>query len=66
MLESIYCYLLDLKPTDERAKIFAKLRKGDKADAMEDLISDTTKQKVLGVTEAQKTCIDTWVPDYYG
>jgi ParB family chromosome partitioning protein len=65
-MESIYCELLDLTPADERAKIFAKLKKGEKADAMEDLISDPTKQKVLGVTEAQKARIDTWVPDYYG
>ncbi|WP_159087086.1 ParB/RepB/Spo0J family partition protein [Loktanella sp. Alg231-35] len=65
MMEGIYCDLLDLSPTDEKAKAFAKLKKGEKADAMEDLISDPTKQKLLGVTEAQKARIDAWVPDYY-
>ncbi|PHS19330.1 MAG: hypothetical protein COA78_00315 [Blastopirellula sp.] len=64
MLEGIYCELLDLKPTDERVKTFAKLKKADKAIALEDLFSDPTKQKVLGVTNAQKDRIDTWVPDY--
>jgi len=32
---------------------------------MEDLFSDQTKQKLLGVTPAQKARIDAWVPDYY-
>lgn len=61
----IYCDLLDLKETDEQAKSFAKQKKGDKADTLEDLFADPTKQKLLGVTEAQKLRIDTWVPDYY-
>lgn len=65
LMESIFCELLDLSPTDEKAKAFAKQKKGDKADAMEDLFSDPTKQKLLGVTEAQKARIDAWVPDYY-
>ena len=65
MMEGIYCDMLDLAPTDERAKIFAKLKKGDKANALEDLFSDISKQKMLGVTEAQKARIDTWEPDYY-
>lgn len=65
MLENIYCDLLDFEPTDEQAKTFAKLKKADKAIALEDLFTDPTKQKVLGVTEAQKLRIDTWVPAYY-
>ena len=65
MMEGIYCDLLDLSPTDEKAKVFAKMKKGEKADAMEDLFSDPTKQKLLGVTAAQKARIDAWVPDYY-
>lgn len=65
MLEAIYCDLLDLSPADERATIFAKSKKSEKAGALEDLFSDVTKQRVLGVTEAQKARIDTWVPDYY-
>lgn len=65
MLEGIYCHLLDLEATSVEAKAFSKQKKGDKADILEDLISDPTKQKLLGVTEAQKQRIDTWVPDYY-
>ena len=66
MMEGIYCALLDLSPTDERAKAFAKMKKGEKAEALEDLFSDPTKQKLHGVTEAQKARIDAWVPDYFG
>lgn len=65
MMEGIYCHLLELSPTDEKAKAFSKMKKADKADAMEDLISDPTKQKLLGVRAAQKARIDSWVPDYY-
>lgn len=65
MMDGIYCDLLDLSPTDETAKAFAKLKKGEKADAMEDLFSDPAKQKLLGVTEKQKVRIDAWVPDYF-
>lgn len=66
MLEGIYGDLLDLNPADDRAKTFSKLKKGDKASALEDLFSDLTKQKILAVTPEQKARIDTWVPDYYG
>ncbi len=66
MMEGIYCELLDLGPTDERAKAFAKMKKGEKAETLEDLFSDPTKQKLHGVSEAQKTRIDAWVPDYFG
>lgn len=65
MLEGIYRDLLDLSETDERAKSFAKQKKADKANALEDLFADPTKQKVLGVTADQKARIDAWVPDYY-
>ncbi len=65
MMEGIYCNLLDIAPTDERAKAFAKMKKGEKAETLEDLFSDATKQKLHGVTEAQKARIETWVPDYF-
>ncbi|MEM1150177.1 MAG: ParB/RepB/Spo0J family partition protein [Pseudomonadota bacterium] len=66
MMEGIYCDLLDLAPTDERAKTFAKMKKGEKAETLEDLFSDPTKQKLHGVTAEQKARIDAWVPDYFG
>jgi len=65
MMEGIYCDLLDLSPTDDRAKAFAKLKKADKAETLDDLFSDPTKQKLHGVTKAQKARIATWVPDYF-
>lgn len=65
MMESIYCGLLDFAPADEKAKTFAKLKKGEKADALENLFSEPTKQKLLGVTQDQKARIDSWVPDYF-
>ena len=66
MMEAIYRELLDLTPTDERSKAFAKIKKGEKAETLEDLFSDPTKQKLHGATEAQKARIDAWVPDYFG
>ena len=66
IMEGIYCDLLDLNPNDERAKAFAKMKKGEKAETLEDLFSDPTKQRLHGVTEAQKAHIDTWVPDFFG
>ena len=64
-MEGIYCELLDLAATDERAKAFAKMKKAEKAATLEDLFSDPTKQKLLGATEDQMTRIDAWVPDYF-
>lgn len=65
MLDGIYCDLLSLAPTDVRAKAFSKRKKAEKADALENLFSDRTTQKLLGVTEAQKARIDAWLPDYF-
>ncbi|WP_371228082.1 ParB/RepB/Spo0J family partition protein [Roseovarius sp. 2305UL8-3] len=65
MLESIYCELQDLAPTDERAKAFAKMKKGEKAETLEDLFSDPAIQKLHGVSASQKARIDAWVPDYF-
>lgn len=66
MMEGIYADLLDLEASDEQARSFAKLKKAEKAEWLEDVFSDPTKQKLLGMTEAQKTRLATWVPDYYG
>ena len=65
MMEGIYCELLDLTLTEERAKAFAKMKKVEKAETLQDLFSDPTKQKLHGMTEAQKARIDAWVPDYF-
>ena len=65
MMEDIYRDLLELSETDDRAKTFAKKKKAEKAEALENLFSDPTTQKLLGVTEAQKARIYAWVPDYF-
>ena len=65
VMESIYCDLLDLSPTDQRAKAFAKMKKGEKAETLEDLFSDPAKQKLHRVTDEQNARIDAWVPDYF-
>ena len=41
------------------------MKKAEKAKTLEDLFSDETKQKLFGVTAAQKARIEAWVPDYY-
>ena len=66
MMEGIYNDLLGISSPDDRAKSFAKLKKGEKAEAMENLFCDPTRQKVLGVTLEQKARIDGWVPEYSG
>ena len=65
MMEGIYCELLDLAPTEEQAKAFAKMKKTEKAETLEELFADPAKQKLLGVTGDQKARIDAWLPDYF-
>lgn len=66
MMESIYCDLLELDPADEKARSFAKLKKAEKANWLEEVFSDPARQKLLGMTPEQKVRIDRWLPDYYG
>ena len=55
--------LLDASDGDERITAFSKLKKGEKATAMEKLFSgDVTHRKLTGVTAAQAKRIDNWFP----
>jgi ParB family chromosome partitioning protein len=53
------------KGSVEAFKAFAKSKKGAKNEAMHKLFNDPEHQAALGVTEAQKTRIDAWVPDCF-
>ena len=64
-LETVWQSLLDLSATHPTATTFAKLKKGEKVDRMENLFSDPVTQKAFGVTAEQKERIEAWVPDYY-
>jgi len=57
--------VLELAPDHPTATRFAKLKKGEKADALEKVFSDEAAQKALGVTKEQIATIDAWLPEYY-
>lgn len=62
-LTDLLCKFLDCDTRDERVAAFAKLKKSEKADKMEQLVSDPTTQKLMGLSPEQKAKIDKWVPD---
>lgn len=62
-LTDLLCEFLDCNTRDERVAAFAKLKKAEKADKMEQLVSDPTTQKLMGPTPEQKAKLDKWVPD---
>ena len=62
-LETLFMFLLDLKPSSSAYKGFAKSKKGEKDAILEALFNDPTAQKVRGVTPEQKARIDAWVPE---
>jgi ParB family transcriptional regulator, chromosome partitioning protein len=62
-LETLFMFLLDLKPSSSAYKGFSKSKKGEKDAILEALFNVPTAQKVRGVTAEQKARIDSWVPD---
>ena len=62
-LVDLLCDFLDCDARDERIVSFAKLKKAEKADKMEKLMSDPTTQKLMGLSPDQKAKLDKWVPD---
>ncbi len=62
-LNELWCDLLDLKANDEKAKSFARLKKGEKAKSMEKLFSDEDTRKLHAVTQKQAAKIDKWLPE---
>ncbi len=62
-LIDLLCAFLECDARDDRVAAFAKLKKAEKAEKMEKLMSDPTTQKLMGLTSAQKTNLDKWLPD---
>ncbi|MEJ8563546.1 ParB/RepB/Spo0J family partition protein [Yoonia sp. GPGPB17] len=62
-LIELMCEFLECEAQDERVTGFAKLKKSEKAEKMEKLVSDATTQKLMGLSPDQKAKIDKWVPD---
>ena len=62
-LIELMCEFLECTAHDERVTAFAKLKKGEKAEKLENLVSDPTTQKLMRLTPDQKAMIDKWVPD---
>ncbi|WP_176556353.1 ParB/RepB/Spo0J family partition protein [Rubellimicrobium rubrum] len=60
-LDALWCELLDLAPEHPTATSFAKLKKREKAERLEQLFADP--RTVRGVTEAQAVRIAKWRPD---
>ena len=62
-LVDLMCEFLDCDARDDRVVTFAKLKKAEKSEKMEKLVSDPTTQKLMGLTPEQKDKLDKWVPD---
>lgn len=62
-LETLWCDLLGLDADDPTAKTFAKLKKGDKVNAMEKLFADPSTLEAHKVTDEQAARIAAWLPD---
>ncbi|MEP3329839.1 hypothetical protein [Sedimentitalea sp.] len=55
--------LLELAENHPTATTFAKLKKSEKADKLQDLFSDAATRSTLGVTDEQAARIAGWVPE---
>lgn len=64
-LDVLYLAMLDLTANSAAYKSFAKLKKGEKNEALHKLFNDPEQQKALGVTAEQKARIDGWVPECF-
>ncbi|MEP3328922.1 ParB N-terminal domain-containing protein [Sedimentitalea sp.] len=62
-LNDLWRELLELAEDHPTATTFAKLKKGEKADKLQDLFSDAATRSALGVTDAQAARIAAWVPE---
>lgn len=62
-LNDLWCDLLGLAEDHPTAKVFAKLKKTEKADRLEKLFSDKDTRKAYGVTERQAARIEAWLPE---
>ena len=55
--------MLGLKADHPTITSFAKLKKGEKADKLEQLFADPETRKALKLTKAQEKRIATWLPE---
>ena len=65
-LDDLHRDLLDLKPEHPTVTTFAKLKKGEKAKRLEQLFGDAEYRTACALSEAQRTRIDTWLPEEMG
>ena len=61
-LETLFIFLLDLKPDAVALKPFAKMKKGEKVDIMHTLFNDPEDRKLRKLTKEQEAKIAAWVP----
>lgn len=62
-LNELWRDLLDLAEDHPTATTFAKLKKVEKAEKLDDLFNDAETRTALGLTEAQEARIATWLPE---
>lgn len=62
-LHNLWCELLEIAPDHPTATSFAKLKKGEKADKLEQLFNDQATRDALKLTKAQQTRIAKWLPE---
>lgn len=60
-LDALYKDLLDPTDAADAFKLFTRLKKGEKNEALHKLFNDPEHQQALGVTAEQKARIDAWV-----
>ncbi|SHF66789.1 ParB family protein [Loktanella atrilutea] len=61
-LDRLWANLLDLDLGDEQRETFGKLKKADKAKALDGLFNDMSVREAHGLTREQNSRIDAWVP----
>lgn len=61
-LNDIYAELLELAEDDDRLTTFAKLKKGEKAKALHDLMHDASTREALGLSRDDNARLDAWLP----
>jgi len=61
-LDRLWAQLLDLDLDDDQRASFAKLKKANKAKALEDLFNDLSVREAHGLSRVQNAIIDQWVP----
>ena len=65
-LENLHQNMLGMKSDHKEVKVFAKLKKGEKATYLEKIFGDENTRKAVGLDADQIARIDAWLPDYFG